>query len=120
MVTDKDSGKPKGYGFCEYHDVQTAQSAVRNLNKYEVNGRMLRVDFADEHTDMRGKRDKRDGGGERAGNGGRGAGMGGRGAWTTPFGSKSAAVGANPEAIMHKSCWSSRYVAYSACRLMYS
>lgn len=59
MVTDKDTGKPKGYGFCEYHDVGTAQSAVRNLNKYEVNGRMLRVDFAEEHSvDGRGKREK--------------------------------------------------------------
>ncbi|GLC45952.1 hypothetical protein PLESTB_001200900 [Pleodorina starrii] len=59
LLSDKDTGKPKGYGFCEFHDVQTAQSAVRNLNKYEVNGRMLRVDFADEHApDARGKRDK--------------------------------------------------------------
>lgn len=91
MVTDKDSGKPKGYGFCEYHDVQTAQSAVRNLNKYEVNGRMLRVDFADEHTDMRGKRDKRDGGGERAGAGGRGA----KGPGQPQVGSEPAAACAN-------------------------
>ncbi|KXZ49489.1 hypothetical protein GPECTOR_21g715 [Gonium pectorale] len=67
MVTDKDTGKPKGYGFCEFHDVQTAQSAVRNLNKYEINGRMLRVDFADEHSaDTRGKRDKEPRGGPRA------------------------------------------------------
>ncbi|KAG2449127.1 hypothetical protein HYH02_005875 [Chlamydomonas schloesseri] len=69
MVTDKDTGKPKGYGFCEYHDVGTAQSAVRNLNKFEVNGRMLRVDFAEEHSaDGRGKRDKdMRGGGRGAG-----------------------------------------------------
>ena len=48
-MTDKDSGKPKGYGFCEYHDQATAESAVRNLNGHEVSGRSLRVDFADEH-----------------------------------------------------------------------
>ncbi|KAG2444593.1 hypothetical protein HXX76_001338 [Chlamydomonas incerta] len=70
MVTDKDTGKPKGYGFCEYHDVGTAQSAVRNLNKFEVNGRMLRVDFAEEHSaDGRGKRDKDMRGGGRGGSG---------------------------------------------------
>lgn len=39
----------KGYGFCEYHDTATAESAVRNLNNHDLNGRQLRVDFADEH-----------------------------------------------------------------------
>ncbi|RLO13247.1 hypothetical protein DYB28_000313 [Aphanomyces astaci] len=47
LVTDRDSGKPKGYGFCEYADGATALSAMRNLNGTEVNGRNLRVDFAD-------------------------------------------------------------------------
>ncbi|KAG2489320.1 hypothetical protein HYH03_012152 [Edaphochlamys debaryana] len=70
MVTDKDTGKAKGYGFCEYHDSQTAQSAVRNLNNYEVNGRKLRVDFAEEHSgDARGRRDKDSRGGDRGGDG---------------------------------------------------
>ena len=48
MVFDKDTGKPKGYGFCEFFDVHTAESAVRNLNGHDLNGRSLRVDFADE------------------------------------------------------------------------
>ncbi|ETW09368.1 hypothetical protein H310_01730 [Aphanomyces invadans] len=47
LVTDRDTGKPKGYGFCEYGDGATALSAMRNLNGTEVNGRNLRVDFAD-------------------------------------------------------------------------
>lgn len=47
LVFDRDSGKPKGYGFCEYHDVETALCAVRNLNNHECNGRQLRVDFAE-------------------------------------------------------------------------
>ncbi|GJP79527.1 hypothetical protein CLOP_g9752 [Closterium sp. NIES-67] len=47
LVTDRESGKPKGYGFCEYRDEETAQSARRNLNGYDINGRQLRVDFAD-------------------------------------------------------------------------
>ena len=49
MVADKDSGKPKGYGFCEYFDTGTAESAVRNLNGHEVSSRSLRVDFAEDH-----------------------------------------------------------------------
>lgn len=51
-------------GFCEYYDVDTAASAVRNLNGVaEVRGRLLRVDFAqpdikDMPKDQRGARDK--------------------------------------------------------------
>lgn len=43
---DRESGKPKGYGFCEYKDQETALSAMRNLNGYEIGGRALRVDNA--------------------------------------------------------------------------
>ncbi len=40
---EKESGKPKGYGFCEYLDPEYAASALRNLNKMEFRGRRLRV-----------------------------------------------------------------------------
>eukprot|EP00344_Euplotes_crassus_P011803 CAMPEP_0197009630 /NCGR_PEP_ID=MMETSP1380-20130617/50904_1 /TAXON_ID=5936 /ORGANISM="Euplotes crassus, Strain CT5" /LENGTH=195 /DNA_ID=CAMNT_0042431015 /DNA_START=16 /DNA_END=603 /DNA_ORIENTATION=+ len=46
---DKESEKPKGYGFCEYKDMDIASSALRNLNQYELNGRQLRVDFASDN-----------------------------------------------------------------------
>lgn len=46
LVFDRESGKPKGYGFCEYKDQETALSAMRNLNGYEIGGRQLRVDNA--------------------------------------------------------------------------
>ncbi|KAK9896453.1 hypothetical protein P389DRAFT_171631 [Cystobasidium minutum MCA 4210] len=63
-VFDRDNNKAKGFGFCEYYDVDTAASAVRNLNGVaEVRGRLLRVDFAqpdikDMPKDQRGARDK--------------------------------------------------------------
>eukprot|EP00897_Mesotaenium_endlicherianum_P001129 jgi/Mesen1/11016/ME000098S10406 len=47
LVLDRETGKPKGYGFCEYKDEETAQSARRNLQGYDINGRQLRVDFAE-------------------------------------------------------------------------
>ena len=50
LVCDRETGKPKGFGFCEFFDVMTADSAVRNLNGRELGGRTLRVDFADEGT----------------------------------------------------------------------
>uniref|UniRef100_A0A3Q7I3M0 RRM domain-containing protein n=1 Tax=Solanum lycopersicum TaxID=4081 RepID=A0A3Q7I3M0_SOLLC len=46
LVTDRETGKLKGYGFCEYRDEETALSARRNLQGYKINGRKLRVDFA--------------------------------------------------------------------------
>ena len=64
MVSDKDTGKPKGYAFCEFFDRSTAESAVRNLNQHEVSGRNLRVDYAEDHP---------------GGGGGPGGGPGGRG-----------------------------------------
>mmetsp|Transcript_46599 Transcript_46599/g.107614 ORF Transcript_46599/g.107614 Transcript_46599/m.107614 type:complete len:398 (-) Transcript_46599:108-1301(-) len=47
LVYDKDTKQPKGYGFCDYSDPDTAMSAVRNLNVVECNGRRLRIDLAD-------------------------------------------------------------------------
>ena len=47
IVFDRETGKPKGYGFCEYLDAETASSAIRNLNNYDIGGRQLRVDYAE-------------------------------------------------------------------------
>ncbi|KAG8906363.1 hypothetical protein FRB99_007047 [Tulasnella sp. 403] len=55
LMIEKDTGKSKGYAFCEYHDHDTAASAVRNLNGTEVNGRPLRIDLADSDPFFEGK-----------------------------------------------------------------
>lgn len=68
LVYDRDSGKPKGYGFCEYDDADTAASAIRNLNGFEMNGRSLRVDGAATErrdTDFRDRDRERDRGGSK-------------------------------------------------------
>nr|CAH8846406.1 unnamed protein product [Trichobilharzia regenti] len=43
LVYDRESGKPKGYGFCEYNNPAIAASALRNLQNIEFNGRPLRI-----------------------------------------------------------------------------
>jgi RNA recognition motif-containing protein len=48
VVTDRETGRPKGFGFCEYFDIPTAASAQRNLNGHEINGRKIHVDFAED------------------------------------------------------------------------
>jgi cleavage stimulation factor subunit 2 len=62
LVTDRETGKPKGYGFCEYKDEETALSARRNLQSYEINGRQLRVDFAENDKGTDKTRDQSQGG----------------------------------------------------------
>ncbi|KAI9868607.1 MAG: hypothetical protein M1813_004457 [Trichoglossum hirsutum] len=51
LVYDRETGRPKGFGFAEYADPEIAASAVRNLNDYETMGRKLRVDFSHEGGD---------------------------------------------------------------------
>jgi len=47
IAYDRDTGKQKGYGFCEYKDFHQAQSAIRNLNGADFHGRSIRVDNAE-------------------------------------------------------------------------
>ena len=46
LIQDPSTGKPRGFGFCEYEDAETAMSACRNLVGRELNGRPLRIDSA--------------------------------------------------------------------------
>jgi RNA recognition motif-containing protein len=67
IITDRDTGKPRGFAFVEMTEQREAQAAISALNGRELNGRALNVNEA---------RPKSEGGGSRGGNsyGGRGRG----------------------------------------------
>uniref|UniRef100_A0A5S6QU01 RRM domain-containing protein n=1 Tax=Trichuris muris TaxID=70415 RepID=A0A5S6QU01_TRIMR len=46
LMYDRETGRSKGYGFCEFCDKETAASALRNMKNLEFNGRGLRIDAA--------------------------------------------------------------------------
>jgi len=72
ILTNRDTGKSRGFGFVEYKEKTAAEDAVQKLNGSELDGRNIKVDFATE----RGERgDSRRGGDSR----GRGDFRGGRG-----------------------------------------
>ncbi|MFP3860333.1 MAG: RNA recognition motif domain-containing protein [Bacteroidales bacterium] len=46
IITDKYTGKSKGFGFVEMPDDENAEAAIEGLNGKEINGRQMRVNKA--------------------------------------------------------------------------
>jgi RNA recognition motif-containing protein len=46
VVTDRDSGQPRGFAFVEMTDANAAQNAISQLNGAELNGRAMNVNEA--------------------------------------------------------------------------
>ena len=72
LVTDRDTGRPRGFGFVEMGSNEDADSAIRDLNGFDFGGRALTVNEARERTSGGGG-----GGGFGGGGGGGGRGRGG-------------------------------------------
>lgn len=53
VITDRDSGQSKGFGFVEMNDDAEAKAAMAALNGKEVEGRSLTVNEARPQTDRR-------------------------------------------------------------------
>ena len=62
LVTDRETGRPRGFGFVEMASSADAEGAIRELNGFEMSGRPLTVNEAHERP--------RGGGGGGGGGGG--------------------------------------------------
>jgi RNA recognition motif-containing protein len=50
LITDRDTGRPRGFGFVEMESDQQAQQAISQLDGKELDGRQLKVNEARERT----------------------------------------------------------------------
>ena len=71
IITDRETGRSKGFGFIEMTDDESAQKAIDGLNGTEIGGRTIAVSQAEER--------KPSAGGSRGGFGGGGGGNRGGG-----------------------------------------
>ena len=76
VISDKDTGRSKGYGFVEMADEEAGNKAIAALNEAEVDGRKLAVSVARPRTESAPRRSY-NGGGNRGGDYNRGGGYGG-------------------------------------------
>jgi RNA recognition motif-containing protein len=80
IVTDRDTGRSKGFGFVEMSDSSEADAAIEKLNGSDLGGRSLTVNEArpmEPRTGGFGGGRGGDRGGDRGGRGGFGGGRGG-------------------------------------------
>jgi len=60
VITDRDTGRPRGFAFIEMPDASAAQAAIKGVNGTQLAGRSLNVNEAR-------PREDRGGGGRRGG-----------------------------------------------------
>ena len=68
IITDRDTGRSKGFGFVEMADQTQAQAAIEAINGTEISGRAVKVNEARPREERSGRGGGR--GGHRGGRGG--------------------------------------------------
>ena len=67
VVTDRDTGQSRGFGFVEMSSAEEANEAVRKFNGQQVDGRTIRVELANSSGTGGGRGGFKKGGGFRSG-----------------------------------------------------
>ena len=76
VITDRNSGRSRGFGFVSFEDGEAADTAIAEMNGTSLDGREISVNEAHDK-----RRDSRGGGGGGRGGGGYGGGGGGGNRW---------------------------------------
>ena len=50
LITDRDTGRPRGFGFVEMANSEDADAAISSLNGFSMDGRALTVNEAKERS----------------------------------------------------------------------
>lgn len=79
IVTDRDTGRSRGFAFVEMPNDEEGNNAINSLNGYELDGRALNVNEARPKSERGGFGGGGGGGRSSGGRGGYGGGGGGRG-----------------------------------------
>jgi RNA recognition motif-containing protein len=53
VITDRETGRSRGFGFVEMESTNEAKEAMKNLNNTEIEGRAMAVTVAREKEDKR-------------------------------------------------------------------
>ncbi len=54
VITDRDTGRSRGFGFVTFQDAAAAKASLAAMNGKELDGRPLRLDFANDKPAARG------------------------------------------------------------------
>jgi RNA recognition motif-containing protein len=79
LITDRETGRAKGFGFVEMNTEEGSKEAIRRFNGYTLDNRNLTVNEARPREERSGGGGYRGGGGERRSSGRSGGGRGGYG-----------------------------------------
>lgn len=69
IITDRETGRSRGFGFITYSDQESVQKAVAEMDGKELDGRTIRVNEAEDKPRDRGGDDYGRGGGGRRNSG---------------------------------------------------
>jgi RNA recognition motif-containing protein len=69
LITDRATGRSKGFGFVEMATQADAEKAIQTLNNHDLGGRALKVTMARPREERGGGAGYRGGGGRRGGRG---------------------------------------------------